>query len=154
MKQLTENLNIDKIWKKLTFLLFIGFLWAYSITPIQDMGTLLIAGLALVISTGSYITSVQSREIIIDERRIRHIEMSLEKFYIPLYNLLTSSNENTTITYQEKINEIDSYIHLAEPHARCQFRTYQKTNWFHNELLKQVKDDIEAHQKEYNDLIK
>lgn len=135
---------------KLFELLIVGCIFA--LMGGKDIGTIFLAGLALVIAGGSFIISLQSKEMIENEQRIRHIETSLNKFYIPLYNLLTSLNENATT--QEKINEINGYIYLAEPYTCYRFKVYQQTNWFNNELLEQVKKDIEMYQKEYKNLIK
>jgi len=71
----------------------------------------------------------------------------LEKFYITLYNLLTTQNETTN--YQEKIKEINCYIHLAESGTSYRFLTYQKTNRFRNALLEEIKKDMENLQNEY-----
>lgn len=131
-------------------LLIVGCIFAF--VGRTDIGTIFLAGLALVMAGGSFIVSLQSKQMIKEEQRIRHIETSLDKFYIPLYNLLANPTENTTT--QEKINKINGYIHLAEPCTCYRFKVYQKTNWFNNELLEQVKKDIETYQKEYKNLIK
>jgi hypothetical protein len=93
-----------------------------------------------------FIPLIQSLE----SERIRDIEVKFEKFYVPLYNLLTSNNKITN--YQEKINEINCYIHLAESCTRYRFKTYKKTNWFLDDLVEGIKKDMENYQKEYAEL--
>lgn len=119
---------------------------------LPPLSTILISSLALILSTGSLLYTDKSsaqREV---EQNIKHIETSLDKFYIPLCKVLTTPEDNTIINCQEKISEINFYIHLAESCTRYRFRVYQKTGWFKEELLGQVKKDIEEYQVKYKNL--
>jgi hypothetical protein len=87
----------------------------------------------------------------VESERVRNIEVKLEKFYIPLYNLLTI--QNGINNYQDKINEINCYNHLAYPCTRSYFLEYHKKKGSDDELLDRIKIDIGFLQKEYIKLI-
>ncbi len=83
------------------------------------------------------------------ENEIRHIEDSINLFYIPLQNLLTIYDEDMEdMTKLKTINEINGHKHLAEPRVRFLFENYiQKTKGesdrVSGKLLELVCRDIE-----------
>lgn len=139
--------------------------------------SLVVMYIALIISTEAIYTQtvdtteqydnalIQSEK----EQKIRHIETSLEKFYVPLLKMLTDIEENAnTNDKQIKINEIMCYVHLVKPDtvrneenilsyvyymAYC-IEEKKQAQDICEKLLKLVKKDIKDYQKEYKDLIK
>jgi hypothetical protein len=153
MKQIKKPVNLTNGYsvddaKKFLMLFALIILIVSSLRP-QDSTALI----SIFIALASLVFYIYPLSHSAASAKIKHIETRLEKFYIPLYNLLINQNVITTTEYQEKMNEINCYIYLAESCVRYRFRTYQKTNWFRDELLEQIKKDIEIYQKEYRSLI-
>ncbi len=91
------------------------------------------------------------------QEEIRHIEKSLENFYIPLHNLFIGYEQNPMDRYQEqktKFFEIGCYKYLAEPETCECFEKYQQDKESLNELIDKVKKDINLLQNKYKEKTK
>jgi hypothetical protein len=83
---------------------------------------------------------------------MRHVGRSLELFYRPLQNLFNGRDNDLIKIYENnkvKYNKIGYYLHLAEPGVRTDFEKYPQTNENLENLLKQVRKDINALQDKY-----
>lgn len=150
--------------KNMIILLAFASYLAYRMAPSSEKSAIFLSGFAIILAcaslTISQISIIQSEEKLKNEQRIKHIEMSLEKFYLPLCDLLELdiSDQSRTINYKVKFKELSKYQYLAKPKVFDYFEiyqlTYQKTNLFFEDLLKFVKQDITNYQKEYKNLIK
>lgn len=91
------------------------------------------------------------------QEELKHIEQSIDLFYLPLYDLLASYDENVTNRMKtRRIAEINGHKHLAEPEVRSIFEKYIQT---HNgsereskKLLELVSQDIEFLQERFIEL--
>ncbi|HEY3361297.1 MAG TPA: hypothetical protein VGK06_05540 [Methanosarcina sp.] len=101
------------------------------------------------------ITTLGLAEVYINLEGMSHIERSLELFYRPLQNLFNGQDNDLIKICEEnkvKYNEIGYYLHLAEPDVRTYFEKYPQTNENLEDLLKQVRKDINALQDKYEQL--
>jgi hypothetical protein len=117
-------------------------------------------GFVLIISAVAFaavviIATLGLAEVYINMESMKHIERSLELFYWPLQNLFKGHDSDLIKTYEgnkEKYNEIGYYLHLAEPDARSYFDTSPQTNENLEDLLKQVRKDINTLHDKYEQL--
>lgn len=91
------------------------------------------------------------------QEEIRHIEKSLENFYLPLHNMFIGYQRNPIDRYQEqktKFLEIGCYKHLAEPETRECFEKDQQDNESLGKLICKVNGDINLLQNKYKEKTK
>jgi len=119
----------------------------------------------LTASMGSqYVINYAQTDIYLDSSLIRrkhdelnNIKESIELFYLPLNDLLTTYNENVVSKAKtRKIAEINSHRYLAEPCVRRVFETYIQNNdggnRGSNELLRLLRSDMELLQNKLIEL--
>ena len=89
--------------------------------------------------------------------KLNNIKESIELFYLPLNDLLTTYNENNVSKAKtRKINEINGHRYLAQPRVRCIFEEYIQSNGGanreSNKLLELVRRDIKFLQNRFMEL--
>lgn len=102
----------------------------------------------------NYLTEDKIRQ---KQEELKHIEQSIDMFYLPLHDLLTSYDENvTSLIKTRRIAEINGHKHLAEPEVRSIFEKYIQTQdgskSESKKLLELVSQDIEFLQKRFIEL--
>lgn len=102
----------------------------------------------------NYLTEDKIRQ---KQEELKHIEQSIDLFYLPLHDLLASYDENVTSRMMtRRIAEINGHKHLAEPEVRSIFEKYIQTHdgsiRESKKLLELVSQDIEFLQKRFIEL--
>jgi len=81
------------------------------------------------VNSSNYLNYLNESEIKQKGEEIKKIGESINLFYLPLYDLLTTYDENTTSRAKKrKIAEINCHKHLSEPRVRCVFERYIQSN--------------------------
>lgn len=170
----THHRNISdeiKSYKKVLYLyglLFVidALFLIYAVYKGMDSGTIVVIFLLFLVtiilnsviydykSLINYLTDDKIRQ---KQEELKHIEKSIDMFYLPLHDLLASYDENITSRIKtRRIAEINGHKHLAEPEVRSIFEKYIQT---HDEskseskkLLELVSQDIEFLQKRFIEL--
>lgn len=167
-----RNINDDiKNYKKLLYLygllVVINALYlTYAAYKGIDLGTMVVILLLFLVtiilnsaiydyrSLSNYLTEDKIRQ---KQEELKHIEQSIDLFYLPLYDLLASYDENVSSQIKtRRIAEINGHKHLAEPEVRSIFEKYIQTHdgsiRESKKLLELVSQDIEFLQKRFIEL--
>ncbi|WP_292379277.1 hypothetical protein [Methanosarcina sp. UBA289] len=168
-----RNINNDiKSYKKMLYLYGLTFViealfLIYAVYKGMDSGTIMVIllfFLVTVIILNSVIYNYKNLINYLTEDKIRqkqeelkHIEQSIDLFYLPLHDLLASYDENVISRIKtRRIAEINGHKHLAEPEVRSIFEKYIQTHdgskSGSKKLLDLVSQDIEFLQKRFIEL--
>ena len=162
-KGITRNMILLFIFMVLAGLFFISI-----VVDMNRSDETNIADVALLLSLGSLFVSYTVPEfnnadkyffdIIEDKIRqkqeeLKQISESIELFYLPLHDLLTTYDENVTNRAKSrKIIQINGHKHLAEPRVRGVFEEYVSDGANSRKLLELVNRDIELLQNRFIEL--
>jgi hypothetical protein len=92
-------------------------------------------------------------DIQLKQERLKEIGESIELFYVPLHDLLTSYDENViSRAKSRRIIQINGHKHLAEPRVRGVFEEYVSDGVNSRKLLELVSRDIELLQNRFIEL--
>lgn len=170
----THHRNINdqiKNYKKVLYLYGLTFVidilfFIYATYKGIDSGTIVVVFLLLLVTIIlnsviydyknliNYLTEDKIRQ---KQEELKHIEQSIDLFYLPLHDLLASYDENVTIRMKtRRIAEINGHKHLAELEVRSIFekyiQTHDRSERESKKLLELVSQDIEFLQKRFIEL--
>ncbi len=170
----THHRNISdeiKGYKKVLYLyglLFVidALFLIYAVYKGMDSGTIVVILLLFLVTIvlnsviydyknlTNYLTEDKIRQ---KQEELKHIEQSIDMFYLPLHDLLASYDESITSRIKtRRIAEINGHKHLAEPEVRSIFEKYIQTHdgskSESKKLLELVSQDIEFLQKRFIEL--